>query len=79
LQTHGGIEGTLARLQISLDRFESGQVKTLNALEEGFDAKARRMRVILADLGLDLSKIAPTPPGFPRRPGMARKRPFRGG
>ena len=62
LQTHGGIEGTLVRLQISLDRFEAGQVKTLNALEEGYDAKARRMRVILADLGLDLSKIAPAPP-----------------
>ena len=61
LQTHGGIEGTLARLQISLDRFEAGQVKTLTALEEGYDAKARRMRVILADLGLDLSKIAPAP------------------
>lgn len=23
-----------------------------------------------------LSKVAPTPPGFPRRPGMARKRPL---
>jgi 16S rRNA (guanine527-N7)-methyltransferase len=22
-------------------------------------------------------KVAPTPPGYPRRPGMARKRPFR--
>ena len=62
LQTHGGIEGTLARLQISLDRFEAGQVKTLNAIEEGYDAKARRMRGVLADLGLDLSKIAPAPP-----------------
>src|SRR6185295_7599752 len=25
VQTHGGIEGALARLQISLDRFEAGQ------------------------------------------------------
>jgi len=62
LQTQGGIEGTLARLQISLDRFESGQVKTLNVLEETYDAKARRMRGVLADLGLDLSKIGPAPP-----------------
>ena len=62
VQTHGGIDGMLARLQISLDRFEAGQVKTLNALEESYDAKARRMRVVLADLGLDLSKIAPAPP-----------------
>jgi len=62
LQTQGGIEGTLARLQLSLDRFESGQVKTLNALEETYDAKARRMRGVLADLGLDLSKIGAAPP-----------------
>ena len=62
VQTHGGIEGALARLQISLDRFEAGQVKTLNAMEESYDVKARRMRVVLADLGLDLSKIAPPPP-----------------
>jgi murein DD-endopeptidase MepM/ murein hydrolase activator NlpD len=59
-----GIEGTLARLQLSLDRYETNQVKALNTLEESYDAKARRMRGILADLGLDLGKIAPslTPP-----------------
>ena len=62
LQTDGGIEGALARLQISLDRFESGQVKSLNALEETYDSKARKMRNILADLGLDLAKIAPAAP-----------------
>jgi hypothetical protein len=30
------------------------------------------------DLGglLLVRKVAPTPPGFPRRPGMARKRPL---
>ena len=68
LQTQAGIEGTLARLQVSLDRFEAGQVKTLNALEETYDAKARRMRNVLADLGLDLSKIAPAPPPSARAP-----------
>jgi murein DD-endopeptidase MepM/ murein hydrolase activator NlpD len=56
-----GIEGALSRLQVSLDRFEASQAATLNALEEGFDAKARKMRGILADLGLDLSKVAPAP------------------
>jgi hypothetical protein len=61
-QPHAGIEGALARLQASLDRYEAGQVKTLNALEESYDAKARRMRGILADLGLDLGKIAPALP-----------------
>lgn len=62
VQTHAGIEGALARLQASLDRYEANQVKTLNSLEEGYDAKARRMRNILADLGLDLGKIAPSLP-----------------
>src|SRR4029077_11717182 len=57
-----GIEGSLARLQTALDRYESSQVKTLNTLEESYDAKARRMRGILADLGLDLNKIAPALP-----------------
>ena len=58
----GGIESALARLQSSLDRYEAHQVATLNTLEESFDAKARRMRNVLADLGLDLSKIAPALP-----------------
>jgi murein DD-endopeptidase MepM/ murein hydrolase activator NlpD len=60
--SHAGIEGALARLQLSLDRYEANQVKTLNTLEESYDAKARRMRNILADLGLDLGKIAPPLP-----------------
>jgi murein DD-endopeptidase MepM/ murein hydrolase activator NlpD len=59
LDTSVGIEGALARLQASLDRYEARQAATLNTLEESYDAKARRMRNILADLGLDMAKIAP--------------------
>ena len=59
LDTSIGIEGALQRLQASLDRYEARQAATLNTLEESYDAKARRMRNILADLGLDMSKIAP--------------------
>ena len=59
LQVNGGLDGALARLQIALDRFEGAQVKSLNALEESFESKARKMRNILADLGLDTAKIAP--------------------
>jgi murein DD-endopeptidase MepM/ murein hydrolase activator NlpD len=62
LQTTAGIEGALARLTASLDRYESGQTKSLNALEESYDLKARRMRNILADLGLDVARIAPASP-----------------
>ncbi|MEA2927679.1 MAG: hypothetical protein QOG38_107 [Hyphomicrobiales bacterium] len=61
INTPVGIEGALARLQASLDRYEASQAATLNNLEENYDAKARRMRNILADLGLDMNKIAPGP------------------
>src|SRR5437764_777095 len=47
-----GIEGTLAKLQASLDRIEASQITSLNGLEESYDAKARRMRGVLVDLGL---------------------------
>ena len=51
-----GLEATLARVQASLDRVENTQVAALNFIEESFDAKARRIRGALADLGLDGSK-----------------------
>lgn len=46
-----GLEATLARVQASLDRVEHTQVATLNSMEESYDAKARRMRSVLSDLG----------------------------
>ncbi|HML15030.1 MAG TPA: M23 family peptidase, partial [Xanthobacteraceae bacterium] len=52
-----GIEATLARLQGSLDRVEANQQSTLNALEENYDAKARHIRRVLGDLGVDLAKL----------------------
>jgi murein DD-endopeptidase MepM/ murein hydrolase activator NlpD len=52
-----GIEATLARLQASLDRVEARQQSTLNALEENYDVKARHIRRVLSDLGLDIGKL----------------------
>jgi murein DD-endopeptidase MepM/ murein hydrolase activator NlpD len=52
--TSGGIEGVLSRLQDSLDRIESRQTVSLNTLEETYDGKVKRMRGVLADLGLNL-------------------------
>jgi murein DD-endopeptidase MepM/ murein hydrolase activator NlpD len=52
-----GIEATLARLQSGLDRVEATQMSTLNTLEEGYDAKARRIRRVLGDLGLEADKL----------------------
>jgi murein DD-endopeptidase MepM/ murein hydrolase activator NlpD len=61
-----GIEGSIVRLQSSLDRIEARQVASLNTIEESFDGKARRMRGVLADLGIDLgnatAKLSSTTP-----------------
>jgi murein DD-endopeptidase MepM/ murein hydrolase activator NlpD len=55
-----GIEGIIARLQASLDRVEARQTATLNSLEESYDFKVKRMRGVLADLGINPGK-APRP------------------
>jgi murein DD-endopeptidase MepM/ murein hydrolase activator NlpD len=63
-RTRGGVEGALARMQESIDRLEAKQMMSLNALEESFDAKARRLRSVLSDLGINPGKpSAPPPPG----------------
>jgi murein DD-endopeptidase MepM/ murein hydrolase activator NlpD len=54
----GGIEGTLARLQTSLDHVEAAQTAALNAMEEHYDTRENRMRSVLTDLGIDVSKAA---------------------
>jgi murein DD-endopeptidase MepM/ murein hydrolase activator NlpD len=54
--TAAGVEGALARLQTSLDRVESRQIATLNTLEERYDFKAKRIRGVLTDLGMDAKK-----------------------
>jgi murein DD-endopeptidase MepM/ murein hydrolase activator NlpD len=54
-----GLDLTLARLKESLDRVEARQNATLVTLEQGLEAKAKRMRGVLAELGLDSTKIVP--------------------
>jgi murein DD-endopeptidase MepM/ murein hydrolase activator NlpD len=61
----GNMVGALGRLQTSLDRVEARQAAALNEIEEQVDGKAQRMRTVLADLGLDLSKIPTGPVGGP--------------
>lgn len=68
LKNIGGVEATLARLYESLDRIETRQLAALNKLEETFDAKARRMRDVLADLGLEGAKPGVGGPFVPIRP-----------
>jgi murein DD-endopeptidase MepM/ murein hydrolase activator NlpD len=70
-----GVEGTLARLQASLDRVEARQTATLNSLEEVYESKSKRIRGVLADLGLDGKKTSVPPPatGGPFVPLTLRK------
>jgi murein DD-endopeptidase MepM/ murein hydrolase activator NlpD len=56
-----GVEGALDRLQKSLDRVEARQTATLNTLEERYDSKAKRIRGVLSDLGMDGKKTSPIP------------------
>jgi murein DD-endopeptidase MepM/ murein hydrolase activator NlpD len=54
----GGIPGAIERLQASLDRLEQRQAATVGSLAERYDAKARRIRAVLVELGLDLGKAS---------------------
>jgi len=54
--TAAGVEGALARLTSALDRVEARQTATLDTLEERFDSKAKRIRSVLTDLGMDAKK-----------------------
>jgi murein DD-endopeptidase MepM/ murein hydrolase activator NlpD len=51
--TSGGLTGVLSRISLSLDKVEQTQAASLTNLEERIDTKARRMRSVLADLGVD--------------------------
>lgn len=51
-----GVDGVITRLQDSLDRVEARQSSALNSLEETYDTKVRRIRGVLADLGLHVGK-----------------------
>src|SRR5260370_525218 len=54
----GGIGGVTARLQASLDRLEQRQAAMVNSIADNYDSKARRMRGVLIELGLDVAKTA---------------------
>jgi len=57
-----GIEATLARLQSALDRVEMRQQSSLTMLEENYDTKAKHIRRVLGELGVDLGKLPLTQP-----------------
>jgi murein DD-endopeptidase MepM/ murein hydrolase activator NlpD len=55
-----GLNGTLARVSLSLDKVEQRQTATLTNLEENYDGKARRIRGVLDDLGINPGKVRVT-------------------
>ena len=56
----GGLDGILTRVAFALDKVEHKQTAALTDMEEQIDTKARRMRSVLADLGVAVGK---TPAG----------------
>jgi murein DD-endopeptidase MepM/ murein hydrolase activator NlpD len=54
----GGMGGAIAHLQASLDRVEQRQAATLDAVEENYLSRARRIRGVLTELGVDGGKTA---------------------
>jgi murein DD-endopeptidase MepM/ murein hydrolase activator NlpD len=54
----GGVEATLARVTAALDRVEARQAAALNALEESYILRVRRIRGVLAEAGVDAAKLA---------------------
>ena len=55
-KTTGGVGVVFERLQASLDRLEQRQAGAVGSLADNYDAKARRMRGVLIELGLEAGK-----------------------
>ncbi len=59
-----GVDNVIVRLQTSLDQVENRQLAALAGVEETIDAKMRRMRGVISDLGLNMAQLeAATPRG----------------
>src|SRR6266700_5620928 len=56
----GNIDGMLTRLASSLDRVETEQAASLASLDGSYDFKARRIRGVLSELGIDPGKSTPS-------------------
>jgi len=54
----GGLDGVLGRVSDALDKVEHRQTAVLTDMEERMDAKARRMRSVLSDLGVNPGRAA---------------------
>ncbi|ETR74998.1 membrane protein [Afipia sp. P52-10] len=57
-----GVGNVLTRLQMSLDGVEGRQMAALNAIEEGYESRMRRMRGVFSDLGLNYARMESAAP-----------------
>jgi murein DD-endopeptidase MepM/ murein hydrolase activator NlpD len=57
-----GVDNVLVRLQTSLDKVESRQTAALNSVEDSMESRARRMRGVFTDLGLDMAQLVTATP-----------------
>jgi murein DD-endopeptidase MepM/ murein hydrolase activator NlpD len=57
LAKNQGVDAVITKLQHSLDQVETRQVAVLGLVEESFESRARRMRGVLSDLGLDVGQM----------------------
>ena len=61
-----GVDNVIVRLQNSLDQVERRQIASLTTFEDNLESRARRMRSVVTDLGLDLGQLEAATP----RPAM---------
>jgi murein DD-endopeptidase MepM/ murein hydrolase activator NlpD len=57
-----GVDNVIVRLQNSLDQVERRQLASLTSLEDNLESRARRMRGVFTDLGLDLGPLEAATP-----------------
>lgn len=57
-----GVDNVIVRLQNSLDQVERKQLASLSSLEDSLESRARRMRGVISDLGLDLGQLEAATP-----------------
>ena len=57
-----GVDNVLVRLQTSLDQIERRQMAALGSVEDSMESRARRMRGVITDLGLDMAQLETATP-----------------
>ncbi|MCL2715432.1 MAG: peptidoglycan DD-metalloendopeptidase family protein [Alphaproteobacteria bacterium] len=57
-----GVDNALQHLSTSLDTIARRQTAALNSIEDGVEARMRRMRGVVSDLGLDMAQLQAATP-----------------